>query len=97
MHPASSLRSHLGLSMPSMSRAQVRKLCSTKHPCFRSCPPISAIAEPLASVDDYNARMAEKMGWTTLDNPYEYRPERGKIYLHLLSSPSHRSLKIYFN
>ena len=39
-----------------------------------------AIAEPLAepSVEDYNKRMAEKMGWTTLDNPFEYRPERGK-------------------
>ena len=43
-----------------------------------------AIAQPLAdpSVEDYNRRMAERMGWTNLDNPYEYRPERGNI-LHI--------------
>jgi hypothetical protein len=79
MHSASSLRSNTGWGTSVSARAQVRKLCS-KQPSFRrSCPPMRAIAEPLAapSVDDYNKRMAEKMGWTTLDNPYEYRPERG--------------------
>ncbi|KAG7671474.1 hypothetical protein Ndes2526B_g09363 [Nannochloris sp. 'desiccata'] len=50
----------------------------------RACP--MAIAEPLAdpSVEQYNKRMAEKMGWTTLDNPFEYRPERG-LYYHYIS------------
>jgi len=46
---------------------------------MRRASPV-AIAEPLAepSVEDYNKLMAEKMGWTNLDNPFEYKPERGK-------------------
>jgi hypothetical protein len=30
-------------------------------------------------VEEYNAKMAERMGW--LDNPYQYQPEKGKFIL----------------
>lgn len=35
--------------------------------------------EQLSVVEEYNRNMAERMGWSQLDNPYEYRPERGEI------------------
>lgn len=37
-----------------------------------------------AAVETYNKKMAEKMGWTALDNPYEYHPERG-LYYHFIT------------
>lgn len=33
-------------------------------------------------MEEYNKRMAEKMGW--IDNPYEYKPERG-LYYHYIA------------
>ena len=84
MQLVSSLHSHSLGGKGVLARTHVGRLYS-KQPYIRRggalmrASPV-AIAEPLAepSVEDYNKRMAEKMGWTTLDNPFEYRPERGK-------------------
>jgi protein-tyrosine phosphatase len=40
--------------------------------------------EQLSTIEEYNKRMAERMGWQQLENPYEYRPERG-LYYHYIT------------
>lgn len=40
--------------------------------------------EQLSTVEEYNKRMAERMGWHQLENPFEYRPERG-LYYHYIT------------
>jgi hypothetical protein len=97
MHLVSSLHSHSVCGKRVLVGPQVKRLFPKqpypRHsaaPMRRVSPTTRAIAEPLAapSVEDYNKKMAEKMGWTSLDNPFEYRPERGMHCLrpHLLTN-----------
>ena len=79
---ASLLSSTLRVPCPTSNAGRRAGALSTKQHCALRPTRIAAVAlaEPLAdpTVEEYNKRMAEKMGWTSLDNPFEYRPERGR-------------------
>ena len=69
--------SHVGLLRPRASTGR-RPARLNARTAMKICA--VATAEPLTdpSVEEYNRKMAERMGWTNLDNPFEYRPERGE-------------------
>ena len=74
------------LKRTSLPRVSVRSDASgegaSTHAATEDGRTSKAFVSADSRMEEYNKRMAEKMGW--IDNPYEYKPERG-LYYHYIA------------